>query len=212
MSSDGLNINTEATIVIRTGSLSQIILEPQSVSTSPSGQLSFSVLAIDEFGNPLTNIVTTFKADISACQIDAFGGFTAGAGAYVNVVVVEATDGAILTNASAHVRIDLGSLKQLLLLPENATVQEDGEATFTASALDGWGDVVDDAIIGFDRASDAGRIAPKGHFVAAVLAGVFRGAVKVVASSSDGSIAAASDVNVTHGAIDHVLMSHPPQN
>ena len=170
------------------------------------------MLAIDEFGNPLTNIVTTFKADISACQIDAFGGFTAGAGAYVNVVVVEATDGAILTNASAHVRIDLGSLKQLLLLPENATVQEDGEATFTASALDGWGDVVDDAIIGFDRASDAGRIAPKGHFVAAVLAGVFRGAVKVVASSSDGSIAAASDVNVTHGAIDHVLMSHPPQN
>ena len=81
MSSDGLDINTEATIVIRPGSLSQIILEPQSVSTSPSEQLSFSVLAIDEFGNPLTNIVTTFKADISACQIDAFRRFTAGAGA-----------------------------------------------------------------------------------------------------------------------------------
>jgi hypothetical protein len=30
--------------------------------------------------------------------------------------------------------------------------------------------------------------------------------VKVVASSSDASIAAASDVNVTHGAIDHVLI------
>ena len=92
MSSDGLDINTEATIVIRPGSLSQIITEPQSVSTSPSEQLSFSVLAIDEFGNPLTNIVTTFKADISACQIDAFGRFTAGAGAgagvYDNAVVV----------------------------------------------------------------------------------------------------------------------------
>lgn len=208
MSSDGLDINTEATIVIRPGSLSQIILEPQSVSTSPSEQLSFSVLAIDEFGNPLTNIVTTFKADISACQIDAFGRFTAsaGAGVYVNAVVVEATDGSILTNAATHVRTDLGRLKQLLLLPETATVQADGEVTFTASALDGWGDAADDAIIGFDRASDAGRIDPKGHFVAAVLAGVFRGAVKVVASSSDASIAAASDVNVTHGAIDHVLI------
>ncbi|HIA17383.1 MAG TPA: hypothetical protein EYN72_11505, partial [Dehalococcoidia bacterium] len=172
MSSDGLDINTEATIVIRPGSLSQIILEPQSVSTSPSEQLSFSVLAIDEFGNPLTNIVTTFKADISACQIDAFGRFTAGAGAgvYDNAVVAEATDGSILTNAAAHVRIDLRPLKQLLLLPETATVQADGEVTFTASALDGWGDAVDDAIIGFDRASDAGRIDPKGHFVAAVLA------------------------------------------
>ena len=103
-------------------------------------------------------------------------------------------------------RIDLRPLKQLLLLPETATVQEDGEVTFTASALDGWGDAVDDGIIVFDRASDAGRIDPKGHFVAAVLAGVFRGAVKVVASSSDASIAAASDVNVTHGAIDHVLI------
>ena len=30
--------------------------------------------------------------------------------------------------------------------------------------------------------------------------------MKVVASSSDASIAAASDVNVTHGAIDHVLI------
>ena len=79
MSSDGLDINTEATIVIRPGSLSQIILEPQSVSTSLSVQPSFSMLAIEEFGNPLPNVVTTFKADIAAGQIDAFGRFTAGA-------------------------------------------------------------------------------------------------------------------------------------
>jgi hypothetical protein len=209
VSPDGLDIITEDTIVIRPGSLSQIILEPQSVSTSPSGQLSFSVLAIGEFGNSLTNIVTTFKADIAARQIDAFGRFTAstGAGAYVNAVVVEATDGSILTNAAAHMRIDLGPLKQLLLLPETATVQAGGEVTFTASALDGWGDAVDDAIIEFDRASDPGRIDPKGHFVAAGLAGVFRGAVKVVASAGDVSIAATSDVYVTHGAIDHVLIA-----
>ena len=79
VSSNRLDLNDAATIVIRPGSLPQIILEPQSVSTSLSVQPSFSMLAIEEFGNPLSNVVTTFKADIAAGQIDAFGRFTAGA-------------------------------------------------------------------------------------------------------------------------------------
>ena len=206
---DDVSLTTRATIVIRPGPLSQIILEPKSVSTTPSGQLSFSTLAIDEFGNPLSNIQTTFKADIAAGQIDGSGAFIAGtrAGAYVRAVVVEATDGSNTVSAQANVRIETGPLAQLLLLPVISTVPAGGEVRFTASALDRWGNTLEDANVVFDRNSDAGRIDPDGRFVAAGLAGVFRNAVKVEASAGGISLSAASDVIVTNGPLDHVLIA-----
>ncbi|MCH8309580.1 MAG: hypothetical protein IIB17_03670, partial [Chloroflexi bacterium] len=206
---DGVSLDTRTMIVIRPGPLSQIILEPQSVSTTPSGQLSFSTLAIDEFGNPLSNIQITFKADIAAGQIDGAGAFTAGtrAGAYVRAVVVEATDGSNTASAQAHVRIDPGPLAQLLLLPNTPTVRAGGEVRFTASALDRWGNALEGLNIQFDKNSSAGRINPHGDFVAAGLAGVFRDAVNVEALAGGISLSASTDVIVTHGPLDHVLIA-----
>ncbi len=211
VSADGLSIDTSATIVIRPGPLSQVILEPQSVSTLPSGQLTFSTLAMDDFGNPLSDIETTFKSDIAAGQIDNSGSFTAGirAGAYVRAVVVEATDGANTASAQAHVRIDPGPMEQLLLLPATSTVQAGGEVRFTTSVFDRWGNAVENATVAFDRASDAGRIDPEGRFVAAGLAGIFRQAVNVETSAGGVRLTASSDVIVTHGIIDHVLIAPP---
>jgi hypothetical protein len=209
ISLDGVDLTTRATVVVRPGPLAQIVMEPQSVSTTPAGQVSFSTLAIDEFGNPLSGIERTFKSDIAAGQINASGLFTAGtrAGAYVRAVVVEASDGTATANAEAHVRIDPGPFEQLILMPENPTVQAGGELNFSASAMDRFGNAVEEATIVFERISDAGRIDPSGHFTASGLAGVFREAISVEAAVGEINLSASTDVIVTHGILDHVLIA-----
>jgi PKD repeat protein len=206
---DGVDLTTRATVVVRPGPLAQIIMEPQSVSTTPTSQVNFSTLAIDEFGNPLSNIERTFKADIAAGQIDASGLFTAGtrAGAYVRAVIVETSDGTATANAESHVRIDPGSFEKLILLPENPAIQAGGELNFSASALDRFGNAVEEATIVFERTSDAGQIDPNGHFVASGLAGVFREAIRVEAVAGGNNVSASTDVIVTHGVLDHVLIA-----
>ena len=83
------------------------MLDTTQVTLTPREDHTFSVEALDEFDNPISGLIFTFRSAKQAGQVDNQGSFTAGtkAGIYTGAVTVEATQDTITKSASADVTV-----------------------------------------------------------------------------------------------------------
>ena len=184
-------------------------IAPASVSLQVGQTQRFTVIALDEFENPVPGLKITFTARQDAGTVDSEGNFTAGtkAGSYAGAVTVEAKQGSETREIMAHITIMPGRLDHVSLEPDAPTIEVAQAQPFTAIARDRFGNPIPGLGYAFGAESAAGHIDADGNFTAGTKSGTYARAVTVRVSVGIDVRTAAADVTISHGSLDHLVIT-----
>ena len=191
------------------GDLDHILLTPDTVELGIGEEQVFTVMALDQFGNEISDLAYVFSADDSVGGIDDTGNFTAGtvAGSYSGAVAAEAVLGLVTATVAVDISIAHGDLDHILLTPETAELGIGEKQSFSVMALDQFGNEISDLAYVFSADDNAGEIDDTGSFTAGTVAGNYPGAVAVEAAQGAVTAIAAVDISIAHGDLDHILLT-----
>jgi oligopeptide transport system substrate-binding protein len=102
-----ISVEETASIVIRHGPLYQVIVTPQGLSVKSGESKQFTAIAVDKYGNQISNSQFTWEAQQNAGQISQNGLFVAGdlEGSFNNGVAVTANSGTFSVSAGVLIII-----------------------------------------------------------------------------------------------------------
>ena len=197
-------VSGNATVIVTAGALASITLTPNPATLPLGGVQQFAATGKDANGNTVP-LAATWSVVAGGGTIDAAGLFTAGtvAGTYTNTVKV--TSGAI--TATATVVVTAGTLANLSVIPNPATMAVNGTQLFAATGTDASGNAVAVTPV-WSVVAGGGSIAASGLFTAGTASGTFTNTVK----ATSGAISATATVIVTAGALASVTVTPNPAN
>ncbi|MBI4310979.1 MAG: PKD domain-containing protein [Chloroflexi bacterium] len=107
----------EGLIEVTPGVLASLTLLPAHVEVEPLSTAQFQVVAADAFGNPIPDLLLTWRAAAEAGGVNASGAFTsaAKAGSHARAVTVEASYGGVSKQGDASVSIVAGPISAATL-------------------------------------------------------------------------------------------------
>jgi hypothetical protein len=156
------------------------------------------VMALDQFGNAITDVAFTWSAGGPAGTIDETGMFTTGtqAGSYEGLVKVIAIQGEQDREASIDVTITPGPLSSVAVEPTAVTLDIGGTQPFSFSAYDQFGNEIKDVLSSWRAEPNVGTIDAKGVLTTGTKAGAFLGAVRVQAVEGTAMASASADLSI----------------
>ena len=193
-----------ASVTVDPGVLANVSLSPTTASVAVNGTRQFTGSAADGCGNPLSTAVT-YGTTVTGATINTSGLFTAGTtpGTFTGGVTAAASEGPINRSAAATVTVTGGNVATVMVMPSTATLSAGGTATFSALALDGFGNMVAGSPTWSVVAGGGSINASSGVFTAGTMAGTFTGTVRAVISGVSGF----GSVVVQPGAITRVVVA-----
>ena len=196
------------TVTINRGPLDQVTIQPAAVTLTVTRAKQFTAQAFDEFGNPVEDVAFVFRTDRAAGDVNSNGRFIAGTkpGTYDKGVTVEVTQGENTRSASATVTIDHGAPHRLAIDPEDTILEATGQALFTATVVDLFGNLITDLSVSFEADAQVGQVDAEGNFIAGTAVGFYPGGVVVSLAGGSVVLTAGADVTVTPGPLDRLSM------
>ena len=136
-------------ISVEAGSLFEVKIEPDALTALPAEEQQFTVKALDQFGNEISDLSYLFSTDEKAGEVDDTGRFTTGtiAGSYSAAVSVEAAQGPVTKSATVDLTIEHGALDRVLLTPETVELGIGEDQDFDAAAVDAYDNPISEAAI-----------------------------------------------------------------
>lgn len=201
---------TKADATIKPGPLHSVLIQSDNVSVGVTERHSFNPRALDEYGNPVPDLVFSFEADQRAGHIDDAGVFTAGSrtGRYENSVSAQVTQGLVTRSAMATTNILAGPLDMVMIEPARPTVAVTKGQQFTAAAFDRYGNLIPDLSYSFRSDERVGHVDSTGNYVAGTTAGSFENAVTVEVTQGEVTATAVATVVLEHGPL-HTARVNP---
>jgi hypothetical protein len=192
-------LSAQADVTVSAGTLAQAALQPQNPTVPAGGQQQFTAAGSDGCGNPVTGTFTWSILN-GGGTISNAGLFTAGgtAGAFTNTIQASSNG----VNAQTGVTVTAGTVAALSISPINVTLAQGAAQTFTATATDASGNVVQ-VTPTWSVAAGGGTIDTNGKFTAGTVAGTFANTVKVSAAGLN----ATATVVVKPGLADHIALT-----
>ena len=160
----------------------------------------FSAVARDEFGNVVSGTVTWGTTE-EAGSIDSSGLFTAdmAAGTFADLVTASVQTDTGELAATASVTVEPGPIFQVMLQPNEATLDIGSTQPFVVEVLDEFGNQIPDAMILWESTGDAGTIDAGGEFTAGTKVGSYPGALRVDVARGTERVMVTADVSVQPG-------------
>ena len=142
-------------------------------------------------------------------SINPDGLFTAGtvAGTYESAVSVEATQGPIVTAATATLTVLPGPLSTVAVEPNQAMLDIRADQLFTFTALDEFGNEVPVETVSWSALPSVGVIDTNGVLTTGILAGTAVDAVAVEVADTMFTRSASAKVTIVPGPVDSVSLS-----
>ena len=194
---------TKTNAIIKPGPLHRVLLQSAEVSVDVTEQHRFIPRAVDEYGNPIPDLVFSFEADQRAGHIDDAGVFTAGSrvGTYKNSVSAQVTQSMVTRSAMATTNVLSGPLVRVIIEPARPTIAVTKDQQFTAAAFDRYGNLIPDMSYSFQSDERVGHVDGTGNYVAGTAAGIFNNAVTVEVTQGDVTATASATVVLEHGPL-----------
>ena len=168
-------------VTIEAGPLSTVVLEPSEVALDIGATQSFSFIALDEFGNEISDAISSWIYQAEVGAMDTNGVLTAGTKAGAFQVHVNVARGTARAFAIAHVSIGPDPLASIDTLPSFALVEKGGSQQFEAVGFDRYGNEIID--LAFIWKATGGEITQEGLFSAGGQSGAYE--VEVAARFKD---------------------------
>ena len=196
------------TITVSPGSLSKVIVTPETVELGIGEMCDFSGMATDNYGNEITGASTDWRSDLGSVSN---GQFTAGTKAGLfpeGVALVMEKDGVEVTGY-ASVMINPGPMETLAVDPIEIIAGQAAGLHFTARDANG------NPIEGLDAtwslaAVYTGSVTESGTLTASKKAGTVTGVIQVKVQDGDKTLSAIGDVTVVAGDLTQVGIAPDP--
>ena len=127
-----------ASVTVEPGPLSSVVLEPTEVTVDIGAAQAFTFTALDEFGNEISDVLSSWSAQSDTGVIDATGLFSAGtiAGVYPAGIGVAVVKGTARARATADVSVPPGPLATIEVHPSFSVVERQAAQQFSAAGFD----------------------------------------------------------------------------
>ncbi|MFO0597945.1 MAG: hypothetical protein U0228_21765 [Myxococcaceae bacterium] len=199
-----LTSSTGVTVIA--GDPAAVAVTPMSVSVPAGTTQQFAASVADGCGNTITNAPVTWTTSVTGGTINSTGLFTAGQNNGTFATGVTATSGVRSGTASVTVTGGNGGMvASVTLSPTSATLDPNGQQTFTATARDSMGNVLNGQTVTWSVAAGGGTITQGGVFTAGTVAGTFANTV----SATIGGVTATATVTVNPGPAATVTVAPP---
>ncbi len=195
-------------IIINPGKLDQVRVEPDVATLSVTEEQQFKATALDQFENPIPDLLVTFQADELVGEVDGEGNFLAAMvpGVYDRALTVEVSQGVITSTATANITIESGPLDRIVVDPATATLDVTSQLQFVATGVDSFDNSIPDITFTFQSDQLAGEIDADGFLTASTLAGIYDGGVTVEGSQGDITKEAEALVIIEPGPLEQVTL------
>lgn len=195
LQADSVELIGSASITVEPGPLSRVVVEPAEVALDIGATQRFTFLALDQFGNEITDALSSWSAAPELGKVDANGLLTAGtkSGIFIGGVRVDVVEGANRASATADLGIRPGPLARVEVKPAYVFVERRASQKFDVSGFDQYGNVVRG--LAFLWEAEGGSITQRGHFTAGEESGSY--AVKAAAKLDNISSAGSATVLVS---------------
>ena len=164
--SDLGELSRTASIIVESGPLDSVSISPSQVALDIGVTQSFSFAALDEFGNEVSDVLSSWSVSSDIGEIDLNGLLTSGteAGSFPSAIQVEVVDGTHRAAATAALSILPDPLFSVEVRPPGAFVNIGTDQQFTATGLDQYGNEITD--LAFIWESTSGHVDQTGLFTA----------------------------------------------
>ena len=132
-------------VTIEPGPLSRLVLEPFETTLDIGATQSYTLRASDDYGNKISDALTSWSITADVGTIDASGVLTAGtkAGSFPGAIRVEVVKGIRRASATADVTIRPDPLATIELQPSSVgDLKRGATAQFTAAGFDEYGNEI----------------------------------------------------------------------
>src|SRR5574341_1050039 len=190
-------VSGTATVTVATPVLTTITVSPPTATVVVGNTRSFGAAALDQFGNPITAVITWNSSNTTVGMISSTGVFTANA---EGITTITAASGGV--SGTATVTAILPVLTSITVSPDTATVVIGNTQTFTAAPKDQVGNPIAATVTWSSSNTTVGIIS----------AGVFTAkaeGITTITAASEGVIGIATATVVPAGA---VITPQPPSS
>jgi hypothetical protein len=199
--------SASANVTITAGPVNSVTINPTSASVQVNGTQNFSASAFDQFGNPVPGASFSWQStNTSRGTVSPATGssttFTAGtvAGIFDGLVQVSSSD----KTANANITITPGPLASITLQPSSVTLPADETQSFTATALDVYGNIRANDSVNWSVNGSAGAITPTSALAATFRATTAPGTYVGAVVAERNGISAAASVTVEPGPLARI--------
>ncbi|MEW6097252.1 MAG: PQQ-binding-like beta-propeller repeat protein, partial [bacterium] len=130
-------VSTYATITVKSGTLSYIVIEPATATLGVNGTLTFTATGYDDSGTPIPELIFTWSFTIGSISNTSGTKTLFMAGTKTGIGSLTAAYGTITSYAT--ITIIPGTLTHIFIYPASATLIVGGTRTFTAKGYDEYG-------------------------------------------------------------------------
>lgn len=209
VSQGSITRDAAATVTIEPGALAQVLVSPRVESVGVTKSQEFTAVAGDSFGNEIPEAVITWKSAPEVGFINSDGLFSAGlrAGHFDRAVTAIATLGSDSIEGFAFVTVTPDPLDRVTI-PAPFEIAAGKTDLLEATAMDRFSNVINNVDLSWTVLdTDAGSTTAGGVFTANEVAGAFVNAVEVQATQGDLVRTVTSDLTVTPGTLDRVVVA-----
>ena len=192
LQTDAGELVATASVTVEPGPLSSVVVEPVEILLDIGATQPFTFMALDKFGNKITDTLASWSATPEVGAIDANGILIPGtrAGVFLSAVRVDVVKGADKASATADVAVQAGPLASIEVEPSFADVEKGAIQRFAAAAFDQFGNKIRG--LAFLWGATGGKITQAGLFTAVEQGGSY----EVRASASVGEREATGSATV----------------
>ena len=198
-------------LVICPGPLDRVTIAPEAVVVEAGGVHQFTPIALDRYGNEVTDVSFVWTLSGPIGVIDAKGTLkvSSRAGQDGGAVHVKAVQGDTRRGADATVTVAPGPLTRISVVPKSDVLVIGDKTQLWANPVDQYGNPIGGLSVSFSLPVDAGDsvVHPSGLFVAGTRAGTHD--VVITAVQGDVTKTTLSTVRVLPGPLNHVRLSPP---
>ena len=135
---------TSIDVTITPGPISKVVLDPTEVTLDIGATQTFTLRALDEFGNEISNALNSWSAPTGVGTIDANGGLTTGtkAGAFPGGILVDVVQGTARFSATADVSVQPDPLATIEVQPSLIVAAKGILQQLTAVGYDQYGNEI----------------------------------------------------------------------
>ncbi len=194
---DGVTVEAETVLQVLPGSLVSLGIEPITVTLDAGADQRFVATALDEHGNAISGLETSWRTLTSAGVLDGQGNFVASSkpGEYGEAVEVTVTSGDSTLTAVANVAVTVGPLSKVVLGPKAIELGIGMTQSYVAAAGDRFGNLIPGIEFAWS-AIGAGSIDSTGLFTGGDIPGVFPDAIAVSATQGDTTVTSSGQVTI----------------
>lgn len=141
---DSGELEAAGSVTVEPGPVSKVLVEPTEVTLNIGATQPFSFSALDEFGNQISDVLSSWSTPAEVGAIDANGLLTTGtkAGVFPSAIRVDVVKGTVSASGTADVGIRPDPLDIIRVEPSPAVVLIGKSVDLTARGLDEYGNEI----------------------------------------------------------------------